>query len=266
MSMFDLLVLGVHPLMRHSNLWRALAVAAAVLVLTLSSLEPAVAASDIPSGSETVRVQLTLQQLKFYRGPISGVDDQATADAIMAFHKVVGADRIRDWIEADWENARALESVGFDIPRRPDEPNRIEVDLYRQVMYLVFGGHVQAVFPIVSGKADTYERLGHATAGAHTPVGDFTLIRHVDGWRTAALGRIYHPWYFVGGYAIHGSRIAHPQPASHGCIRVPMADMDWLESRLWLGIPVHVWVGSEAAAVGTYVLEHQVAALQFDVI
>jgi lipoprotein-anchoring transpeptidase ErfK/SrfK len=244
---------------------RALAVVAIALAVTLASFEPALAGIDIPSGSQVARVQQTLQQLKFYRGPINGKDDQATGDAIMAFHKTVGAERTREWTDADWENVRALESVGFDIPQRPDEPNRIEIDLYRQVMYLVGGGHVAAVLPIVSGIGDTYERLGRATGGAHTPVGDYTLTRHVDGWRNAALGRIYRPWYFVGGYAIHGGRIAHPQPASHGCVRVPMADMDWLEGRLWLGMPVHVWVGSGVSAVSMYLLQHQGAVSYYDI-
>lgn len=254
--------------MRLQYVARAFVVTAIAVVMAVSSFAPALAATDVPTGSttETVNVQATLRQLGFYRGPVNGIDDQATGDAIMAFHKTVGAQRTRDWTEADWENVRALEAVGFDIPDRPDEPNRIEIDLYRQVMYLIEGGHVAAVFPIVSGKGDTYERLGHATGGSHTPIGDFTLIRHVAGWRNAPLGRIYRPWYFVGGYAIHGGRIAHAQPASHGCVRIPMADMDWIESRVWIGMPVHVWVGGEAAAVNTYLLQQQAAASWYDIL
>jgi len=247
--------------MQHTRLSVRLVTTAVLVVATvLATVAPALATEG-----DATQVQQTLQQLGFYRGPISGTYDQATGDSILAFHKTVGAERTRDWVDADWENARALESVGYEIPDRPYEPYRIEIDLYRQIMFLVERGSVVAVFPIVSGKGDTYQRLGHATAAPHTPVGDFRLLRHVDGWRTAELGRIYRPWYFVGGYAIHGGRVAHPQPASHGCVRAPMADMDWLESHLELGVPVHVWVGEGAVGVSTYLLEHLAAGLSYDI-
>jgi N-acetylmuramoyl-L-alanine amidase len=246
--------------MQHIRFVRLGTIAALVIALALVSVAPA-SATD----GDATPVQETLRQLGFYRGPINGEYDQAIGDAILAFHKTVGTRRTRDWVDADWENARALTSVGYEIPDRPDEPNRIEIDLYRQIMFLIERGSVVAVFPIVSGKGDTYQRLGHATAGLHTPVGDFQLLRHVDGWRTAELGRIYRPWYFVGGYAIHGGKVAHAQPASHGCVRVPMADMDWLESHLELGMPVHVWVGEGAVGVSTYRLEHLAAGMLYDI-
>ena len=236
-------------------------IAALVITLGFVSAVPALA-----TDGDTTSIQETLQQLGFYRGPINGEYNRATGDAILAFHKTVGADRTRSWVDADWENVRALRSVGYEIPDRPYEPNRIEIDLFRQVMFLVERGSVVAVFPIVSGKGDTYQRLGHATGGLHTPLGDFELLRHVDGWRTAELGRIYRPWYFVGGYAIHGGKVAHPQPASHGCVRVPMADMDWLESHLELGMPVHVWVGEGAVSVSAYRLEHLTARFLYDIV
>lgn len=243
-----------------------LAIVGLALAIMVAATPAALAATESPSRTETVRVQQTLQQLGFYRGSINGTHDRATADAIMAFHKTVSAERITEWTNEDWVSARALEAIGFDIPVRPTEPDRIEVDLYRQVMYLVHDGEISAIFPIVSGKGDTYERLGRATGGAHTPTGDYTLIRHIAGWRNGSYGLIYRPWYFVGGYAIHGSRVARPQPASNGCVRVPMDDMDWLEGHLRLGLPVHVWVGGPSSAVSAYRTASLAATLDYDIV
>lgn len=232
---------------------------AALLAGTL--LAPAAqAATDSPDVDGTVRVQQALAEAGFYRGPVDGVAGKNLQDAIMAFHKTVGAERTSQWSRDDWNNLRALHRYGYDIPDRSGEPDRIEVDLYRQVMFLIEGGELAAVFPIVSGRGDTYERLGRRSGGAHTPVGDFEIIRHVAGWRHGSYGPIYRPWYFIGGYAIHGSRVARPQPASNGCVRVPMDDMDWLEDRLELGMPVHVWVGRQSTVAGMVRLQEMSAA------
>jgi lipoprotein-anchoring transpeptidase ErfK/SrfK len=41
-----------------------------------------------------------------------------------------------------------------------------------------------------------------------------------------------HSQYFIRGYAIHGYHSVPVYPASHGCLRVPMADaraiFDWV--------------------------------------
>jgi len=248
--------------MQHIRLFvRLVATAVIVVALILAPAVPAVATEG-----DATQVQQALQQLGLYRGPIDGEYDEATGDAILALHKAAGVERTRDWTNEDWINIQALTSRGFGIPERPDEPNRVEIDLYRQLMFLVEDGETVAVFPIVSGRGDTYQSLGHASGGPRTPVGDFTFLRHVNGWRHAALGRIYRPWYFVGGYAIHGGRVAHPQPASHGCVRVTMAEMDWLESRLELGMPVHVWVGEDPAAIIAYGLERTVAGESYSLV
>lgn len=236
---------------------RILACLVAVALLAAVPAVPALATQDLPESAAPA--QRALEQLGLYRGPITGQYDQATGDAILALHKAAGTDRTREWAADDWLNVQALTSIGFSIPDRPGEPNRLEIDLYRQLMFLVEDHEVVAVFPIVSGRGDTYQTLGRASGGSHTPVGDFTILRHIDGWRHAALGRIYRPWYFIGGYAIHGGRVAHPQPASHGCVRVPMYDMDWLEGHLELGMPVHVWVGEDPVAVSAYRLERALA-------
>jgi lipoprotein-anchoring transpeptidase ErfK/SrfK len=52
---------------------------------------------------------------------------------------------------------------------------------------------------------------------------------------------MYKPYYFRGGYAIHGSPSVPGYPASHGCVRVTNADMDFLRDHLDLGMTVYVY-------------------------
>ncbi|CAN5272355.1 hypothetical protein BH20ACT24_BH20ACT24_14950 [soil metagenome] len=75
---------------------------------------------------------------------------------------------------------------------------------------------------------------------AVTPTGEYSVERKIEGLRVSALGTLYRPAYFVGGYAIHGSPSVPPYPASHGCVRVTNPVMDLIYERLALGTPVQV--------------------------
>ena len=51
----------------------------------------------------------------------------------------------------------------------------------------------------------------------------------VDGVDVDELGALYRPRYFHhDGIAVHGYRSVPPYPASHGCVRVTEAAMDWI--------------------------------------
>ena len=71
-------------------------------------------------------------------------------------------------------------------------------------------------------------------------MGDFSLYRHVPGERVSYLGSLWKPWYFYGGYAIHGSSSVPAHPASHGCIRVPNWEANWFDRELHLGMSVSI--------------------------
>jgi lipoprotein-anchoring transpeptidase ErfK/SrfK len=55
------------------------------------------------------------------------------------------------------------------------------------------------------------------------------------------LGFLYSPFYFYGGYALHGSNSVPAFPASHGCVRVEIEDMDFLKTRIQLGMPIYLY-------------------------
>ena len=149
-----------------------------------------------------------------------------------------GLDRTTTWNASDWDriagwypSAPGYGSAGF----------RLEIDLGRQVLFVVRDGAVAAVMPVSSGNGEPYTSRSGAVVPARTPSGNFSTFRYVDGWERSYLGEMYEPWYFYGGYALHGSTSVPAYPASHGCVRVSVADMDWLDTRLWIGMPVHVW-------------------------
>lgn len=203
-------------------------------------------AGMVASSGDVAELQSQLAAAGFYRGTIDGVAGEQTAQAVMAFHKAVGVGRTTVWSAADsWYLLRWRP----DLPARVGEPDRVEIDVTRQVLYLLVDGAVAAVIPVSTGSGAAYRSGSGGVAVARTPQGAFVLSRHIAGARYSRLGFMWRPWYFSGGYAIHGSRSVPAYPASHGCVRVPMWDADWLEGRLRLGMPVHVWAGSGVLAV-----------------
>ena len=116
----------------------------------------------------------------------------------------------------------------------------MEVDLSRQVLFLVEDGRVTEIYDTSTGSGQPYEVDGDVRI-ARTPLGTFAIGRKIDGWRESVLGTLYRPAYFYGGYAIHGNPSVPPYPASHGCVRVTNQVMDRLFDRLDYGTPVLVY-------------------------
>lgn len=115
----------------------------------------------------------------------------------------------------------------------------IEVSIARQKMTIRRGGDVWRVVNVSTGSGRRYCEKGRCGV-AHTPRGTYRIGRRVNGWRTGALGRMYNPLYFTGGFAIHGSGSVPRYPASHGCVRVTIATARWLPSAVPNGTPVTI--------------------------
>ncbi|MBP1631961.1 MAG: L,D-transpeptidase family protein [Acidobacteria bacterium] len=190
------------------------------------------------TGEPVLRLQQALTTGLFYRGPIDGTYGQQTEFAAVAFHKATGRPRTTDWAYSDWA---ALGRFVSDIPDRPDEPDRIEVDVTRQILTLVEAGHVAAIIPVSTASGEPYVTYTGAVVYSRTPRGDFHLTHHGFGWQCSYIGCIYYPWFFTPHYAIHGYPNVPPWPASHGCVRVPVWESDWLEGHLAVGMAMHIW-------------------------
>ena len=201
-----------------------------------------------PAGAYDVRaLQRELTELEYYVGPVDGRRGPATRSALMAFQKVHG-------LRADAVVGPATRAA-LRSPRAPvlrgGAADRVEVDLTRQVLYVVRGGVLQRVLPVSSGSGATYTQGSGGTAVALTPVGRFTVERRVRGVREADLGTLYDPQYFYRGWAVHGSDSVPAYPASHGCVRVPRPDATWLLDQIDVGTEVSLYGGAHVFRAGS---------------
>jgi len=181
------------------------------------------------------QLQERLSDLGFRPGEVDGRYGEGTVAAVIAFQKAHGLERDGLFKAADWRLLADPIAVGPS-----DVPDRVEIDLQRQVLFLVVDDSVTTVVPISSGSGGTYRGMT-GVSRARTPEGAFLFYRHVNGWRISYLGGLYEPYYFDGGYAIHGSLSVPAYPASHGCVRVRISDMDYLKTRFQVGMPVFVY-------------------------
>ncbi|HWI03935.1 MAG TPA: L,D-transpeptidase, partial [Acidimicrobiales bacterium] len=85
--------------------------------------------------------------------------------------------------------------------------------------------------------------VSSGTSETPTPTGTFRMFRSESGWHTSRYGRLYNAQYFVGGYAIHGSLSVPAEPASHGCVRIPMHSAEWFPNTVPKGTQVVVLEG-----------------------
>ncbi len=176
-------------------------------------------------------VERKLDSLHYDVGPIDGITDTQTESAITAFQKVNGLARTGNLTDPVTTGLMATQS---DPPPMAagGEPNRIEISLTRQVLFLYEGGGLTKILAVSTGAPAT-----------PTPTGAFRIYRYDPGWHTSRLGRLYNAEYFVGGYAIHGSTSIPNQPASHGCIRISMYSAEWFPSHVTKGMQVFVGEG-----------------------
>lgn len=178
-------------------------------------------------------LQDRLTSLGFRPGPADGTFGAATASAVLAFQKREGLSR--DAVSGPQVLAALRDPKGAG-PRIGPVP-RIEVDIARQIMFVVFPGQPVITLNISTGSGETYA-VGGGTDIADTPVGTFTILRKVAAIEVAPLGTLYYPMYFYRGWALHGSPSVPVYPASHGCVRLSSADDAWLFARVQVGTPV----------------------------
>jgi lipoprotein-anchoring transpeptidase ErfK/SrfK len=170
------------------------------------------------SNQEISEARELLDQLGYWVNLEATGNDVSLRHALIAFQKIEGRKRTgvltRNELEAlrVAERPQALE-IGYP---------HIEVDLYRQVLFVVdVAGVSLRILPISSGSGEYYTEGGE-TRQAITPTGRFKVFRKIEGWRKSPLGLLYYPNYIYGGVAIHGNPSVPTYPASHGCIRIPM--------------------------------------------
>jgi peptidoglycan hydrolase-like protein with peptidoglycan-binding domain len=191
--------------------------------------EPATPAVLSPGdrGPEVRALQERLQALGYWLVAPDGSYGSSTAHAVTALQKAAGL--ARDGVAGPATQA-ALDNIGRVQPRSTGG-HVVEVDLRRQLLVVADGGRATWVFDTSTG----------AVAGT-TPTGHYRIQRQVDGYDPGPNGTLYRPKYFHEGVAVHGYTSVPPAPASHGCVRVTNAAMDFLWATGALPIGAEVWV------------------------
>jgi peptidoglycan hydrolase-like protein with peptidoglycan-binding domain len=193
-----------------------------IICLLLISMAPMASAQQRGKHASLTRAQtreaeLLLSDMGYWTGVVDGLFDPATQSALIAFQKWEGRP-ITGQLTLD-----ELEALRASASPRPRELGyvHVEVDLDRQVLLLVNDEGGVRVLPVSTGTGQPYVDEGQ-TSIAYTPRGRFLVYRKGVGWEKGPLGSVYYPNDISGGIAIHGSRNVPVEPASHGCIRIPM--------------------------------------------
>ena len=167
--------------------------------------------------AQTREAERRLSDLGYWTGAVDGLFDPATRSALIAFQKWEGRPITGQLTIDECEAIRSSASpkareLGYE---------HVEVDLDRQVLLMVNDEGGVRVLPVSTGNGKSFIDEGQNSI-AYTPRGRFVVYDKEVGWQTGSLGSVYYANYISGGVAIHGSRNVPTEPASHGCIRIPM--------------------------------------------
>jgi hypothetical protein len=156
-------------------------------------------------------------------GAKDGRYDFRTADAVVAFHKVQRMERSGVVNEATW---RRLAGPIRPQARRTWQGFHFEVDQTKQVLYTVEDGDITNVLHVSTG------------AGGLTRDGAFRVRAKLAGFSP---NHLYYPSYFDGYRALHGWTEVPTYAASHGCVRIPYWNAQWVYGLADYGTPVVIY-------------------------
>jgi peptidoglycan hydrolase-like protein with peptidoglycan-binding domain len=185
---------------------------------------------------QSVRLLQSELDVLHYAVPLTGVLDEGTGRALVAYRKMTGLERIP---YAGRKVFELLErGAGAFHVRYPGDGRHVEGDLTKQVLALIEpGGRVRSLYTMSSGKPST-----------PTVIGRFSVYLKTPGENSEGM---VDSNYFIRGYAIHGYAEVPTYAASHGCLRVPIPDAPAIYAWVRQGTPVDVYYedGGGSAAV-----------------
>jgi hypothetical protein len=212
-----------------------------ICLLLISTAPMAIAQPSNKQSASLTRAQTRdaerqLSDMGYWTGAVDGRFDPATRSALIAFQKWEGRpvngrltlDELEAIRTSSYPKAREL---GYE---------HVEVDVDRQVLLLVNDAGDVKVLPVSTGSGKPFVEEGE-TSVAYTPRGRFIVYDKTTGWEKGYLGSMYYSNYISGGVAIHGSPNVPVEPASHGCIRIPMFAAREMSKLLRLGTIVLVY-------------------------
>ncbi|MFC6085682.1 L,D-transpeptidase family protein [Sphaerisporangium aureirubrum] len=233
----------------------ARAAAGAAVTFQVASASPALAPTPFTApgrrlklgakGAAVKALQTRLRELGYVPGKIDAKYGGTTQSAVWAFQKVQGITPTSTISSRTWNALENPKAPKVLVPS--GKPDRVEVNLTKQIAVLYDEGLVKLITHISSGSGIPYcetavwqGREQRFCGDARTPTGNFKTTWRRPGWHKSYLGQLYNPIFFNGGIALHGALSVPLYPASHGCVRLPMHVAEILPGMLGTGVPVHV--------------------------
>jgi peptidoglycan hydrolase-like protein with peptidoglycan-binding domain len=184
--------------------------------------------ANLGPGAQGQSVRLLQSELDVlhYAVPLTGVLDEGTGRALIAYRKMTGLQRIPYAGRAVFQ--RLAHGAGKFHVRYPGDGRHVEADLTKQVLAEIEPhGHVRTIYTMSSGKPST-----------PTVIGRFRVYSKTPGTNSEGM---VDSNYFIRGYAIHGYAEVPTYAASHGCLRVPIPDAAAIYAWVQTGTPVDVY-------------------------
>jgi L,D-transpeptidase catalytic domain/Putative peptidoglycan binding domain len=210
-----------------------LAVVGSMLLLSaVAQARPLLKQGDIGTDVKNLNKQLAKLTYLTSAQSKSSTYSSATFHAVMAYQKVRGL--TRDGVAGPSTRKRLAESAKVTSrprPRTGGASKRLEVDIQRQVLFLISSGKVRRTIAISSG-----------SPGHDTPRGSYTIFRK-EQMSYSVPFKTWLPWasYFTSsGIAFHQYASVPPYPASHGCVRIPESFAREVYQFAGFGVPVKV--------------------------
>jgi hypothetical protein len=184
--------------------------------------------TELGPGASGQSVRLLQSELAtlHYAVPFSGVFDEGTGQALIAYRKMTGLERI-PYAGRTVFSLLARRAGAFHV-RDARDGRHVEADLTRQVLAEIEPhGRVREIYDMSSGKPSTPTVVGH-----------FRVYRKEPGANSEDM---VDSNYFISGYAIHGYPEVPTYAASHGCLRIPIPDAPAVFAWVREGTPVDVY-------------------------
>jgi peptidoglycan hydrolase-like protein with peptidoglycan-binding domain len=175
---------------------------------------------------QSVRLLQSELDVLHYAVPLTGVFDEGTGQALVAYRKMTGLERV------PYAGRRVFELLarhaGSFHVRYLRDGRHVEANLTKQVLAEIEpGGRVRKIYTTSSGKPST-----------PTVIGRFQVYEKTPGENSEGM---VDSNYFIRGYAIHGYAEVPTYAASHGCLRVPIPDAPAIYAWVRTGTPVDVY-------------------------
>jgi hypothetical protein len=182
-----------------------------------------------PAPADPRGVQRRLASLRYLPSDaVTGAWNERTRHAVIAFQAWHRLDR--DGIVGP-QTLAALENATQPRPARVARGRYVEVHRAKGVTLLAEGGKVVRALHSSSG-----------ARGYETPAGTYTVFRKErNSWSVPYQVWLPYASYFNGGIAFHAYPQVPASPASHGCVRLPVAEAPFAYTFMAIGTRVSVY-------------------------